>query len=501
MEQSPRPDPAGASHFCLDTLARRPPVAGGRGSIHGGSAHGWEDCAGRVRGVGAVAGRGPVGVRRRRRHPVREAGRGRRRLPGRRRQGRRELRRAPSTSASRTTARSRSTSSSTPPKRARSRQAATRSAPRSRTPTPASQRMKERQEILDQEALAKTVAEEGLKGTKFEGRSVVTLPGDTVIQRANTFTDVVGPSGATTTARFLYVEAFNKSTKITGNSSVSGPTLAAVVTRAPTASTARPANMNRFVDTDPTPDVYMYHRQLIRLPARRPGEHHERPHRHHGDHGWRRGAAWRPTRSRSGSARTSRRTSRATRTSRSSRTTRTRPRTARDLDALAAAVPRAGVGREHARDDRRATSASRRRSCPGPTPSARLRPRRPAPRSSTPRVRSRPPRRSPGSRSPRPRARPILATVDGDPVRLDRPHPAPSRTRPAPTLHDGRHGHEPGGPQPHADHGRHVHVRDLGLPGRPRRLHVQDPAGDRHRRDGAGRCGRAHLQGVGPPRR
>ena len=26
-------------------------------------------------------------------------------------------------------------------------------------------------------------------------------------------------------------------------------------------------NMGRFVDTDPTPDVYMYHRQLIRLPS------------------------------------------------------------------------------------------------------------------------------------------------------------------------------------------------------------------------------------------
>src|SRR5699024_9225770 len=123
--------------------------------------------------------------------------------------------------------------------------------------------------VVDQEALAKTVAEEGLKGTKFEGRSVVTLPGDTVIQRANTFTDVVGPSGATTTARFLYVEAFNKSTKVTGNSSVSGPTLALSYAGADRVySTA--SNMARFVDTDPTPDVYMYHRQLIRLPADAP---------------------------------------------------------------------------------------------------------------------------------------------------------------------------------------------------------------------------------------
>ena len=54
------------------------------------------------------------------------------------------------------------------------------------------------------------------RARKFEGKSVVPTPGDTVIQRANTFTDVVGPSGGTTTARFLYVEAFNKSTKVTG---------------------------------------------------------------------------------------------------------------------------------------------------------------------------------------------------------------------------------------------------------------------------------------------
>ena len=39
--------------------------------------------------------------------------------------------------------------------------------------------------------------------------------------------------------------------------------------RAPTASTARRPNMPRFIDTDPTPDEYMYNRQLIRLTRRR----------------------------------------------------------------------------------------------------------------------------------------------------------------------------------------------------------------------------------------
>ncbi|MDA0183245.1 M14 family metallopeptidase [Solirubrobacter phytolaccae] len=133
------------------------------------------------------------------------------------------------------------------------------------------QRMKERQEILDQEALAKTVAEQGLKGTKFEGRSVVAVPGDTVIQRANTFTDIVGPSGATTTARFLYVEAFNKSTGFAANGSATGPTLA--LSYAGADGVYVPAqNISRFNDTDTTPVTYMYHRQLFRLPANAPAD-------------------------------------------------------------------------------------------------------------------------------------------------------------------------------------------------------------------------------------
>ncbi len=126
------------------------------------------------------------------------------------------------------------------------------------------QRMAARQATLDAEALAAQVAENGLKGAKFDGESVVPTPGDTVIQRAVTFTDVVGPSGGTTTARFLYVEAHNKSTKVTGASAVSGPSLALSYAGADGVySTA--VNMSRFVDTDPTPDAYLYHRQVIRL--------------------------------------------------------------------------------------------------------------------------------------------------------------------------------------------------------------------------------------------
>ena len=190
------------------------------------------------------------------------------------------------------------------------------------------QRMQERQELIDQDALAATVAEDGLKGTaKFDGQSVLPLPGDTVIQRANTFTDVVGPSGATTTARFLYVEAYNKSTKVTGTSTVSGPALAVSYAGADGVYSAA-STVNRFVDTDPTPDVYMYHRQLIRLPADAPANITSVRISTTATAGGA-AASVETFPSPSGSARASRRTSLASRTRRSSRTTWTRPRTAR----------------------------------------------------------------------------------------------------------------------------------------------------------------------------
>ncbi len=128
------------------------------------------------------------------------------------------------------------------------------------------QRMKERQEVIDQEALAADVAENGLKGTTYKGKSLVPGQGDTVIQRAVIFTDAVGPNTGRTTARFLYVEAYNKSTKrVTGsNNTFTGPSLA-LSYAGPDGVYATATNMGRFIDTDPTPDEYMYHRQLIRL--------------------------------------------------------------------------------------------------------------------------------------------------------------------------------------------------------------------------------------------
>src|SRR3954468_6584662 len=129
------------------------------------------------------------------------------------------------------------------------------------------QRMSERQEVIDQEALAADIAENGLKkGTKFQGQSVVPGQGDTVIQRAVVFTDAVGPNASRTTARFLYVEAYNKSTKRNAgsNTAFTGPALA-LSYAGPDGVYATATNMGRFIDTDPTPDEYMYHRQLIRL--------------------------------------------------------------------------------------------------------------------------------------------------------------------------------------------------------------------------------------------
>src|SRR3954453_14651792 len=129
------------------------------------------------------------------------------------------------------------------------------------------QRMSERQEVIDQEALAADVAQNGLKkSTKFQGQSVVPGQGDTVIQRAVVFTDAVGTPANRTTARFLYVEAYNKSTKRNAgsNTAFTGPALA-LSYAGPDGVYSTATNMGRFIDTDPTPDEYMYHRQLIRL--------------------------------------------------------------------------------------------------------------------------------------------------------------------------------------------------------------------------------------------
>ncbi|HEX6027069.1 MAG TPA: hypothetical protein VFZ00_34035, partial [Solirubrobacter sp.] len=118
----------------------------------------------------------------------------------------------------------------------------------------------EREQLAALEGLAKDLAEKGVPrgGIKLEGKTVVPTPGETVIQRANKFTNYAGT--------FLYVEAHNKATqRVPGsNNQFTGPTLA-LSYAGPDGEFSTPVNMGRFIDTDPTPDVYMYHRQLIRL--------------------------------------------------------------------------------------------------------------------------------------------------------------------------------------------------------------------------------------------
>jgi hypothetical protein len=116
----------------------------------------------------------------------------------------------------------------------------------------------ERDAAVAAERLATDLAENGVPkgGIKQAGKSVVPTPGETVIQRANKFTNYAGT--------FLYVEAHNKATVATGNSTVNGPTQALAFTQAAGGYTGG-VTMTPFNDPDTTPDVYMYHRQLIRL--------------------------------------------------------------------------------------------------------------------------------------------------------------------------------------------------------------------------------------------
>ena len=118
----------------------------------------------------------------------------------------------------------------------------------------------EREEAAALEGLAADLAKKGVPrgGIKLEGRTVVPTPGETVIQRANKFTNYAGT--------FLYVEAHNKATvRVAGsNTAFTGPTLALSYAGSDGVY-SNAVNMGRFIDTDPTPDEYMYHRQLVRL--------------------------------------------------------------------------------------------------------------------------------------------------------------------------------------------------------------------------------------------
>ena len=110
----------------------------------------------------------------------------------------------------------------------------------------------EREAAAAEERVALAVAQGGAKARD----AGVPVPGETVIMRAYTFTNYAG--------RFLYVEAHNKNTTATPTGTA-GPTLS-LSWAGPDGVYSDPVVMNTpFVDRDPNPDVYMYHRHLVRL--------------------------------------------------------------------------------------------------------------------------------------------------------------------------------------------------------------------------------------------
>jgi hypothetical protein len=112
----------------------------------------------------------------------------------------------------------------------------------------------ERDEQRELDELALTFAEDGAPKRK----SAVDTPGKTVIQRANRFTNYAGT--------FLYVEAHNKDIVRTAPNAntYTGPTLAVSVKGA-TGDYGAATTMPRFIDSDPTPDEYLYNKVLVRL--------------------------------------------------------------------------------------------------------------------------------------------------------------------------------------------------------------------------------------------
>ena len=114
----------------------------------------------------------------------------------------------------------------------------------------------ERDEQREIDTMALEYAENGLPKSK----SALPTPGRTVVQRANKFTNYAGT--------FLYVEAHNKDIVRTtpGGNAYSGPTLA-LSFKGATGDYGTATTMPRFIDTDPTPDEYLYNKVLVKLTA------------------------------------------------------------------------------------------------------------------------------------------------------------------------------------------------------------------------------------------
>ena len=110
----------------------------------------------------------------------------------------------------------------------------------------------ERDAQREAESLATEWAEDGVP----KSRAAVAPRGETVVQRADRFTNYAGT--------FLYVEAYSKQTVSTGATTFSGPTLAMSYTGADGVYGAA-TEVPRYIDGTTTPDTYMFHRLLVRL--------------------------------------------------------------------------------------------------------------------------------------------------------------------------------------------------------------------------------------------
>jgi hypothetical protein len=108
------------------------------------------------------------------------------------------------------------------------------------------------------EEKAAQLASDGAPNAGARARGDVPVPGETVIQRANTFTNYAG--------RYLYVEAHNKNTVAVprNEGGTEGPTLT-LSYAGRDGVWSEPVRMGAFVDRDPNADTYMYHRQIVHL--------------------------------------------------------------------------------------------------------------------------------------------------------------------------------------------------------------------------------------------
>jgi hypothetical protein len=116
------------------------------------------------------------------------------------------------------------------------------------------QRIAEREAAIAAENRAQSLAEHN-GPTAFSRLNGFDPTSKITIQRVDYFTNYAG--------RFMSVEAFNTDTNGTGTT---GPTLAMSWKEAG-GSYGTSVNMSRYNDTDPTPDVYLYHRITVRIGA------------------------------------------------------------------------------------------------------------------------------------------------------------------------------------------------------------------------------------------